>query len=101
MANVPMDAVQSTLTMSTKPHPQPTTVRQLVLWGERQLREAGVTFGHGTDNALDESAWLVGSTIGVAPADLESQLDRPLSASHQADARRIIEMRIRTRKPAA
>ena len=101
MANAPMDAVQSTPIMSTKPHPQPTTVRQLVLWGERQLREAGVTFGHGTDNALDESAWLVGSAIGVAPADLESQLDRPLSASHLADARHIIEMRIGTRKPAA
>ncbi|MHB8345643.1 MAG: 50S ribosomal protein L3 N(5)-glutamine methyltransferase [Acidiferrobacterales bacterium] len=96
-----MDAVQSALIMNPKNRRQSTTVRQLVLWGERQLREAGVTFGHGTDNALDESAWLVGSAIGVAPTDLESRLDRTVGAPDQAAARQIIELRIATRKPAA
>ena len=101
MANAPADAVQSALVMNTRSHRQPTTVRQLVFWSERELLKAGVAYGHGTDNALDEAAWLVGSAIGVAPADLDSELDRIADPSRVAAARRIVEMRISTRKPAA
>ena len=35
------------------------TLAELVADTERQLIEAGVSFGHGTTNAHDEAAWLV------------------------------------------
>jgi len=78
-----------------------STLREFILWGERRLHEAGLVFGHGTDNALDEAAWLLGATVGLSPADLESHMEQKLSASQQAAARRIIEARIVTRMPAA
>ncbi|MDA8421093.1 MAG: 50S ribosomal protein L3 N(5)-glutamine methyltransferase [Pseudomonadota bacterium] len=87
--------------MSTGPCRQSTTVRQLVLWGERQLRAGGLAFGHGVSSALDEAAWLVGSTIGVVPADLDSELGRVVTRPQCEAVRRIIALRISTRKPAA
>lgn len=87
--------------MNAKSRVQSATVRELVLWGEQRLREAGIAFGHGTDNALDEAAWLVGTTVGVTPVDLDSQLDRPVNTSQLAAVRQIIKRRIDTRKPAA
>ncbi len=80
---------------------QAATVRQLVLWGEKQLLQAGIAFGHGTDNALDEAAWLVGSTIGITPDALDRSLDRHLNPEQVAAVHRIIDARIRNRKPAA
>ncbi len=87
--------------MNAKPDSEPATLRNVILWGERQLRDAKVVFGHGTDNALDESAWLIGASIGIVPADIDAQLHRMLTEPEQTSARKIVEERITTRKPAA
>ncbi|MHB8453388.1 MAG: 50S ribosomal protein L3 N(5)-glutamine methyltransferase [Acidiferrobacterales bacterium] len=87
--------------MNVKADSEPATLRNFIIWGERQLRDANVVFGHGTDNALDESAWLIGASIGIVPADIDAQLYRMLTEPEQMAARKIVEERITTRKPAA
>jgi ribosomal protein L3 glutamine methyltransferase len=67
------------------------TVGSLVVDAARRLAEAGVAFGHGTDNALDEAAWLVLRALGRTPGD----------AQGAKAARALVAKRIRTRKPAA
>ena len=78
-------------------------LRELVEQSARQLQAAQVAFGHGTDNALDEAAWLVLWQLGLP---LETSLDGPdapaaLSAAQQSACIALIERRISTRKPAA
>jgi ribosomal protein L3 glutamine methyltransferase len=83
------------------------TLRELVEQSARQLQAAQVAFGHGTDNALDEAAWLVLWQLGLP---LDTQLDTPLAGPHalaaltpeqQSACKALIAERINTRKPAA
>ena len=65
------------------------------------LERAGVAYGHGTRNAVDEAAWLVVGGLGLAPGSLNDHLDDPLSASQWKSVLALVQRRIRTRKPAA
>jgi ribosomal protein L3 glutamine methyltransferase len=77
------------------------TVRGLILDGAARFESAGLVFGHGTDNALDESAALVLHALGL-PFDVpDRQLDMPLTAGQEQAANALLEQRISTRKPAA
>ncbi len=66
-----------------------------------RLREAGVSFGHGTTNAFDEAAWLVLWSLGMALDALEPHAKRELGADEQARAEALVTKRIETRQPAA
>lgn len=77
------------------------TLRALLAHGVRRLEAAGVSFGHGTTNALDESAWLLLHALGLGPHELNAHLDRPVDEATWRAARALIERRVRTRKPAA
>ena len=79
------------------------TLRELVEQSARQLEAAQVAFGHGTDNALDEAAWLVLWQLGLP---LETALDGPdapaqLTLAQQSACTALIAERVATRKPAA
>ncbi len=81
------------------PRPGRITVRQLIDSGARRLRRAGVFFGHGTDNAWDESAALVLHALGLAHDDPAVYARRAgLAAQH--GARELISRRIAERIPA-
>ncbi len=93
--------------MSSTQHPLTgNTVGALVESGAEWLASAEVFFGHGTNNAHDEAAWLVLWRLGLP---LDSDLsDAPDSIKNQAVApdqlalvATLFEERIRTRKPAA
>jgi ribosomal protein L3 glutamine methyltransferase len=66
-----------------------------------RLKTAGVSFGHGTTNAFDESAWLVLWALGMPLDALEEHAQRELSAEEEATALALVDERIRSRRPAA
>jgi len=70
-----------------------------------RLEAAGLTprdgFGHGTQSAFDEAAWLVLWRLGLPLDDLDNVADRMLTADETAQVETLIEQRISTRQPAA
>ncbi len=66
-----------------------------------RLKQAGVSFGHGTTNAFDEAAWLVLWSVGLDMGALEFQAQRELGAAEVAVAEALVDQRIATRRPAA
>jgi ribosomal protein L3 glutamine methyltransferase len=77
------------------------TLVELVVASAERLKQAGVSFGHGTGNAFDEAAWLVTWSLGLPLDALETKGRRALGADEQAKAEALIGLRIETRKPAA
>ena len=51
------------------------TIRDWVRFSMSRLEEAEVFFGHGTDNAYDESVWLVMSALHLPLDTLDNFLD--------------------------
>ena len=74
---------------------------ELVEASARQLADAGVAFGHGTDNAFDEAAWLVLWRLGLPLDELDAVAGMALSAQQRSDVQALVAERIRSRKPAA
>jgi ribosomal protein L3 glutamine methyltransferase len=78
-----------------------TTVRDFIRWGASRFGEAGLVFGHGTDNALDESAALVMHALHLGIDLPEDYLDAVLNETEREQVIHLIESRVSTRKPAA
>jgi ribosomal protein L3 glutamine methyltransferase len=81
------------------------TLIELIESGAQQLTDARVSFGHGTTNAKDESAWLVLWCLGL-PLDSaldgeESIANQPVAPVDTARVATLLGARISTRKPAA
>lgn len=77
------------------------TVRDLVRWGASEFKRAGLHFGHGTDNALDEAFHLVLHALHL-PADVPAiYLETNVTNSERAAVLKLLRARVKTRKPAA
>ena len=61
---------------------------------------AGLFYGHGTDNALDEASWLVLHAMGLSPAEVPDYSQR-LSEADRREARSLMTRRIEQRVPLA
>lgn len=77
------------------------TVRDWLRFAVSRFREAGLAFGHGTSNALDEAAYLILQTLHLPIDQLEPWLDARLLPAERRAVREILERRLATRKPAA
>ena len=81
------------------------TVLKLIKSISERLEAAGLSandgFGHGTQTAFDEAAWLVMWRLGLPLDDLDGVAERPVSAEESTQVSALVEERIRTRQPAA
>ena len=77
------------------------TVRDWLRWSISRFSEAGLFYGHGTDNARDEAVWLILATLHLPRDTLEPWLDAHLTKSERAALLNKIQQRVLQRVPTA
>jgi ribosomal protein L3 glutamine methyltransferase len=77
------------------------TVETVIRDFRERFEAAGLTFGHGTDNALDEAAWLVFGFLGLSHDAADAAYAMPVSHRDLEALQRLAERRIRDRVPVA
>lgn len=93
MTTLPSEASQGNLPF--------TTVRDLLRYAVSRFNKEKLSFGHGSDNAYDEAAYLILHTLSLPLDRLDPFLDAKLQPSEIKDVMDIIERRITERIPAA
>ena len=78
-----------------------STLRDMMRFAVSRFTEASLFFGHGSDNAWDEAAYLLLHTLHLPIDRLEPFMDARLTSSERADVLEIIRRRISERLPAA
>ena len=78
-----------------------STLRDLMRFAVSRFTEAQLFFGHGTDNAWDEAAYLLLHTLHLPLDRLDPFMDARLTSSERISALKIIERRITERLPSA
>ena len=77
------------------------TIRDWLRYSVSRLEESGVFFGHGTDNAYDESVWLVMSALHLPLDTLDNFLDARITRDEAKHLAHLIERRVTERVPTA
>ena len=86
--------------MSTLP-PGFNTVRDLLRLAVTQFNEADLFFGHGSNNAFDEAAYLILKTLSLPVDRLDPFLDARLTEEEAERVYATLQLRIHKRMPAA
>ena len=66
-----------------------------------RFESAGLFFGHGTDNALDEAFYLVSAAVGLDPAEADDWLDAGADTASRQRIEELARRRIGERIPVA
>lgn len=77
------------------------TIQDWVRWGACRFSEAGLHFGHGTDNAFDEAAWLVADALRMPPTRVSEYATCRLTRPEREAVAALLARRIDERCPAA
>lgn len=77
------------------------TVRDWLRFAVSRFNEAKLFFGHGSDNAFDEAAYLILNTLHLPLYRLDPFLDASLTHGESEQVRAILERRVTERLPAA
>lgn len=75
------------------------TIRDHVRWGVSRFAEAGLFYGHGTDNPLDEAMGLVLHALHLPYGLPDGYLDCVLTGDERAAVRALLQRRIDERLP--
>ena len=78
-----------------------STVRDMLRFAVSRFNEAGLAFGHGSDNAHDEAAYLILHTLHLPLDMLEPYLDAALLADEKTELLGKLRERIEQRIPVA
>lgn len=76
------------------------TVRDFVRWGASLFNAAQLHFGHGTDNAVEESSYLVAHALHLAPTVPEGLVDGRLTRDERRSVVDLLRRRVQERLPA-
>jgi ribosomal protein L3 glutamine methyltransferase len=77
------------------------SVRDWLRYAVTSMNRAGLAYGHGTTNAVDEAAYLILATLDLPIDDINPWLDCRLALAEREGVNAVIAKRIETRKPAA
>jgi ribosomal protein L3 glutamine methyltransferase len=77
------------------------TLRDCLRFAVSRFNQAGLFFGHGSNNAYDEAAYLILHTLHLPPDRLEPFLDARLTDMERTDVLNILQRRVEQRVPAA
>jgi ribosomal protein L3 glutamine methyltransferase len=77
------------------------TLRDFLRFSVSRFNEAGLFFGHGSDNAWDEAVYLLLHTLHLPLDRLEPFLDARLTLAERYAVLDVIERRVKDRTPAA
>ena len=80
---------------------QSVSVEQLIRRIADQFEQADLSYGHGTDNPVDEAAWLVFAHLGLIHNEASAAYEKIVSAEQQASLHDLVRRRIEERVPAA
>ncbi|MES9851470.1 MAG: 50S ribosomal protein L3 N(5)-glutamine methyltransferase [Candidatus Thiodiazotropha sp. L084R] len=75
------------------------SITDFIRWSASRFSEAGLFFGHGTDNALDEAAALVLHALHLPPDLSSSWFSSRLTADERDRVIELVTRRIELRKP--
>src|SRR5690349_20600575 len=77
------------------------TPRDVLRFAVSRFHEADLAFGHGTDNAYDEAAYLLLHTLHLPLDRLEPFLDARLTLAERTHLEQVFDRRVDERIPAA
>jgi ribosomal protein L3 glutamine methyltransferase len=77
------------------------TVERLIRQTAERFADAGLSYGHGTDNSTDEAAWLVFAHLGLSHDDAPEAYAHPVGADELEGFDTLVERRIREHVPVA